>query len=49
VDRRRIDKAKAAIRAAARGIRASDFTAKPDHLSCSWCPFREICPSSAAR
>ncbi len=49
VDRRRIDKAKAAIRTAAQGIRARDFTAKPDHLSCSWCPFREICPSSAAR
>ena len=49
VDRRRIDKAKASIRTAAAGIRARDFEAKPDRLSCSWCPFREICPSSAAR
>jgi DNA helicase-2/ATP-dependent DNA helicase PcrA len=49
VDRRRVDKAKAAIRTVAAGIRARDFTAKPDHLSCSWCPFREICPSSAVR
>ena len=47
VDRRRIDKAKASIRTAAAGIRARDFEAKPDRLSCSWCPFREICPSSA--
>ncbi len=49
VDRRRIDKAKASIRTAASGIRARDFTAKPDRLSCSWCAFREICPSSAVR
>ncbi len=49
VDRRRIDKAKASIRTAAEGIRARDFEAKPDRLSCSWCPFREICPSSAVR
>ncbi len=49
VDRRRIDKAKASIRTAASGIRARDFTARPDRLSCSWCAFREICPSSAAR
>ena len=38
-----------AIRTAAAGIRARDFTAKPDHLSCSCCAFREICPSSVAR
>ena len=49
VDRRRIDKAREAIRTVAAGIRARDFTAKPDHLSCTWCPFREICPSSAVR
>jgi RecB family exonuclease len=49
VDRRRIDKAREAIRTVAAGIRARDFAAKPDHLSCTWCPFREICPSSAVR
>ena len=49
VDRRRIDKAREAIRTVAAGIRARDFEAKPDHLSCTWCPFREICPSSAVR
>ena len=49
VDRKRVEKAREAIRAAARGIRARDFTPKPDHLSCSYCAFREICPSSAVR
>jgi RecB family exonuclease len=49
VDRKRIDKAREAIRTAATGIRARDWTAKPDHLACGWCAFREICPSSAVR
>ena len=49
VDRRRIDKAREAIRTAASGIRAREFAARPDHLACSWCAFREICPSSAVR
>jgi DNA helicase-2/ATP-dependent DNA helicase PcrA len=49
VDRKRIDKAREAIRTAAVGIRARDWTAKPDRLACGWCAFREICPSSAVR
>ncbi|HYO44921.1 MAG TPA: ATP-dependent DNA helicase [Candidatus Limnocylindrales bacterium] len=49
VDRKRIDKARESIRTAATGIRARDWTAKPDHLACGWCAFREICPSSVAR
>jgi DNA helicase-2/ATP-dependent DNA helicase PcrA len=49
VDRKRIDKARVSIRAAASGIRAGDFAAKPDHISCGYCAFREICPSSVAR
>ncbi len=49
VDGRRIEKAREAIRSAARGIRARDFTARPDQLACGWCPYREICPSSVAR
>ena len=35
VDRRRIDKAREAIRTVAAGIRARDFEAKPDHLWCT--------------
>ncbi len=49
VDRKRVDKARESVRTAAAGIRARDFTARPDFLACSWCAFREICPSSAAR
>ena len=49
VDRKRIEKAREAIRTAARGIRARDFEPKPDYLSCSFCAFREICPASVAR
>ena len=49
VDRKRVDKARETIRTAARGIRARDFEPKPDYLSCTYCAFREICPSSVAR
>ena len=34
---------------AAAGIRARDYTATPGPLACTWCPFRDICPSSVAR
>ena len=49
VERKRIEKARDSIKAAAAGIRERDFGAKPDRLSCSYCAFREICPSSAVR
>jgi CRISPR/Cas system-associated exonuclease Cas4 (RecB family) len=49
VDRKRLVKARARIREAATGIRARDFSARPDPLACSYCPFRAICPSSAVR
>ena len=49
IDRKRVEKARETIRTAARGIRAREFSAKPDYLSCSFCAFREICPSSAVR
>jgi DNA helicase-2/ATP-dependent DNA helicase PcrA len=49
VDRKRIDKAREAIRTAATGIRAGDFEPRPDPLSCGYCAFREICPASVAR
>ena len=37
------------VRQVARGIRARDFTATPGYLPCSYCAFREICPSTAYR
>jgi DNA helicase II / ATP-dependent DNA helicase PcrA len=48
VDPRRIAKARGQIATAAAGIRAGQFDATPDPMACSWCPFRDICPSSAA-
>ncbi|MEO7117996.1 MAG: PD-(D/E)XK nuclease family protein, partial [Candidatus Limnocylindrales bacterium] len=47
-DPKRLEKARAKIRQAGDGIRARAFDARPDHISCGYCPFREICPSSAA-
>ena len=49
VDEKRLNKARESIRKAAAGIRARDFAARPDFLSCGYCAFRDICPKSAAR
>ena len=49
VDEKRLTKARAKIRDAAAGIRARQYEARPDYLACSYCAFREICPSSAVR
>jgi DNA helicase-2/ATP-dependent DNA helicase PcrA len=48
VDPKRLLKGKAKIAAAAAGIRARDFTPKPDRSTCGYCPFKAICPSSVA-
>jgi len=40
---------RATIGEVARGIRARDFTATPGYMQCSYCAFREICPSTAYR
>jgi DNA helicase-2/ATP-dependent DNA helicase PcrA len=49
VDTRRLEKARESIRQAASGIRARQFGARPDYISCGYCAFRDICPASAAR
>ncbi len=49
VDDRRLEKARSQIATAAAGIRARAFEARPDTLSCTYCPYRDICPSSAVR
>ncbi len=49
VDERRLARGKAQIELAASGIRARDFTPRPDPMTCSYCPYREICPVSTAR
>ena len=49
VDPKRLGKAREKIAGAAAGIRARDYTPKPTTMACTYCPFRDICPSSVAR
>ena len=49
VDAARVERGIADIREAAAGIRAGRFEARPSYVTCSWCAYRAICPSSAAR
>ena len=49
VDPKRLAKARARIARAAAGMRARDYTPTPDYLACTYCAFRDICPSSVAR
>ncbi|CAN5661191.1 hypothetical protein BH23CHL7_BH23CHL7_14270 [soil metagenome] len=44
----RLAKAHAKIAGAAAGIRAGAFAPKPNPVACGYCPFRDICASSAA-
>jgi DNA helicase-2/ATP-dependent DNA helicase PcrA len=48
VEPARLEKARGKIAAAAAGIRARDYTPRPSALACTYCPFRDICPSSVA-
>jgi len=47
-DEKKLEKAVEKINEAEAGIRAQDYTARPDWHSCSFCDFRMICPSSYA-
>ena len=49
VDAARVERGVADIREAAAGIRAARFEARPGYMACTWCAFRDICPSSVAR
>jgi DNA helicase-2/ATP-dependent DNA helicase PcrA len=49
VDAGRLDRARERISTAAAGIRARDYTPRPETMGCTYCPYREICPSSAVR
>jgi DNA helicase-2/ATP-dependent DNA helicase PcrA len=49
VDPARLARAKTRIVKAAAGMRARNYEATPDFLACSYCAFRDICPSSVAR
>ena len=49
VDPKRLAKAREKITTAAAGMRARDYAPKPDPVACTYCAFRDICPSSVAR
>ena len=49
VEPERLAKARTKIATAAAGIRARDYTPRPEPMACTYCPFRDICPASAAR
>jgi DNA helicase-2/ATP-dependent DNA helicase PcrA len=49
VDPRRLARARERIAQAAAGMRARDYTPRPDYLACTYCAFRDICPASVAR
>jgi DNA helicase-2/ATP-dependent DNA helicase PcrA len=44
----RLDKAREQLRGAMAGIAAGEFAPKPSSFGCGYCPFRQICPASAA-
>ena len=48
VDPRRLAKGRERIAQAVAGMRARDYTPKPDRTTCGYCPFRTVCPSSVA-
>ena len=49
VDPARLAKAREKIARAATGMRARDYTPRPDYLACTYCAFRDMCPASVAR
>jgi DNA helicase-2/ATP-dependent DNA helicase PcrA len=44
----RLDKARDEVAVAVAGIAAGEFNARPNPVTCGYCPFRRICPQSAA-
>ena len=48
VDPKRIAKARDRIAEAAEGIQSGSMEAKPDRMNCTYCAYRELCPSSKA-
>jgi DNA helicase-2/ATP-dependent DNA helicase PcrA len=44
-----LDEAREIILAAAGGIRARRFEATPGYMTCRYCAYNQICPSTATR
>jgi DNA helicase-2/ATP-dependent DNA helicase PcrA len=47
-DAGRLERTRARVREASNGIAAGSFPARPNAVSCGYCPFRQVCSSSAA-
>jgi DNA helicase-2/ATP-dependent DNA helicase PcrA len=47
-DAAKLARARQTLESAAAGIASGERTPTPDRFACGYCPFREICPSSAA-
>jgi DNA helicase-2/ATP-dependent DNA helicase PcrA len=48
LDAKRLERTRRKVAVAAAGIRAGRFEPTPDAIGCGYCPFRDICPASAA-
>ncbi len=48
IEDKRLESARTKVRIVADGIRAEAFEPRPDVVTCRSCPFRRICPASAA-
>jgi DNA helicase-2/ATP-dependent DNA helicase PcrA len=44
----RLERTREQLRSAMAGIAVANFAPRPNPVSCGYCPFRQICPSSAA-
>jgi DNA helicase-2/ATP-dependent DNA helicase PcrA len=47
-DRKRLERAQEQVAGAVAGISAGAFPPRPNPVACGYCPFRQLCPSSAA-
>ncbi len=49
VEEQHLDAALERVARAAAGIRAADFTARPEYMACGYCPYSSFCPFTATR
>jgi RecB family exonuclease len=47
-DRKRLERSRRTLETVAASIRSGDFRARPDRITCGFCPYRQVCPSSAS-
>ena len=49
VEAKHLDSALERITTAAAGIRAADFTPRPEYMACRYCPYNNFCPHTATK